>query len=202
MIVRLQFLDVLLAQRLAFAGTTARGNLTGDTTPVSWRREVFAWAPRGLAHAPDKMLGFLLRLRLIVRHIAAQQIAKIVLSDDLISFGSGNAIHVKELFGHVERSEKCHVRIAMPGGPLGCFRAGGAGHPDGRVRFLNGHNPGIDDTIMIMLALPAEGPRRGPSLDDQVVRFLKALAVIGRIGVRGDAFDPSAPYKARDEAAI
>src|SRR5262245_57933843 len=148
------------------------------------------------------MLGFLLRLRLIVRYIAAQQIAKIVLSDGLIGFGSGSAIHAKELFGHVERSEKRHVRIAMPGGPLGCFRAGGAGYPDRRVGFLNGHNPGIDDTIMIMLALPAEGPRRSPGLDDQVVRFFEALAVIGRIGVRGDAFDPSATCKARDDAAI
>src|SRR5215467_3332504 len=201
-IVCLQFLNVLLAQRLAFAGATARGDLTGDTTPVPWWREVLAWATRGLAHAPDKMLGFLLRLRLIVRYIAAQQITKIVLGDCLLGFGSGGAIHAKELFGHVERGEKRHIRIAMPGGPLGCFRAGGARHPDGRVRFLYGHDPGIDDTIMIMLALPAEGARRGPGFDDQVVRFLKALAVISRIGIRGDAFNPSATHKAGDNAAI
>src|SRR5215510_3299331 len=90
-IIRLQFFNILRPQRLAFTGATACGDLCGDTTTVAWRCEILTWASRGLAHTPDKMLGLLLRLGLIVRHIATQQIAKIILGDGLMRFGSSSA---------------------------------------------------------------------------------------------------------------
>src|SRR6266571_6838856 len=75
-IVLLQLRDVLLAQWLAFAGAAACSYLTGNTAAIAWRCEVFARTTRCLTHTPEKMLGFFLGLGVIVRHIAAQQIAK------------------------------------------------------------------------------------------------------------------------------
>ncbi len=51
------------------------------------------------------------------------------------------------------------------------------------MRLLQRQRPGIDEQVIEMFALiaPGSGPR--PSLDDEVVRFLEQLAVVGRIGV-------------------
>jgi hypothetical protein len=41
-VVRLQFLNVLLAQGFAFAAAASRRDLSGDTAVVTWQRTVLA----------------------------------------------------------------------------------------------------------------------------------------------------------------
>ena len=55
---------------------------------------------------------------------------------------------------------------------------------------------------MIVLALPAERARRGPGLDDEVVRLLEALAVEMRRCVVGDALTPAATHETRHQATV
>jgi hypothetical protein len=63
-------------------------------------------------------------------------------------------------------------------GPDDALRASGAGKPDVRMGLLHRYDPGVDGTIVIILALIAEGARRRPALDNQVMGLLEALKVL------------------------
>ena len=55
----------------------------------------------------------------------------------------------------------------------------------GGCGFCSGSDPRVDHAVLEVLALPAERPGPRPGGDDAVVRFLEALAVVGRIDVVG-----------------
>src|SRR5262245_58129024 len=80
------------------------------------------------------------------------------------------------------------------------FRATGAGEPDIGVGLLHRFDPGIDGTIMIVLAFVAKWPRSGPALDDQVVGLLEPLEVLRRVNAAMQALHRGAAHKARDDA--
>src|SRR6266508_1359847 len=74
-----------------------------------------------------------------------------------------------------------HVGVFLFGYPLHGFRAAGAGNPNRRMGFLVGPGPHIDVAEPIVLAVPAERAVSGPALDNQIVRFVKSIASVGRI---------------------
>src|SRR5262249_54061753 len=55
--------------------------------------------------------------------------------------------------------------------------------------------------VVIILALIAEGAGRGPALDDEVVRLLEPLAVLGGIDARLQGLHGCAAHKSGDDAA-
>src|ERR1051325_5843287 len=71
-----------------------------------------------------------------------------------------------------------------------------------RVRLLQRRRPRIDHAVVVVVALVAEGPGLGPRLDDDVVRFLEALAVVRRVHAGGELLLAAAAHEAGDEAAL
>ena len=61
-----------------------------------------------------------------------------------------------------------------------------------------GLDPGVDHPVVVVPALPAEGARGRPGFDNQVVRLVKTLPVVHRIGIGGDAFLADTAHKATD----
>ncbi len=69
------------------------------------------------------------------------------------------------------------------------------------MRRLQRQRPGVHHAVVIVVALPAEGPALRPRLDDQVVGFLEALAVEGRVDAGGELLLAAAAHEARDQPA-
>ena len=88
-----------------------------------------------------------------------------------------------------------NVGIVALGAPDQRFRAARAGDPNRRMRLLQRHLEGVDHPEVVMVALPAEGPRRGPGFEHQVVGFLKAFPVVQRVGVGSQAFHAGAAHE-------
>src|SRR6266705_2944358 len=99
----------------------------------------------------------------------------------LIAIGAGrigiDRLHVDRRIGIGFQEDE---RIMMLRTPLQGLGTAGAGNPDRRVGFLQRRFEGIDHPEMVMGAFPAERSGGGPGLDNQVVRFLKALTVVER----------------------
>src|SRR5215475_7894721 len=89
-------------------------------------------------------------------------------------------LHVDSRVGIGFQEDK---RIMMLRAPLQRLGTASAGNPDGRVGFLQRCFKGVDDPEMVMGAVPAERSGRGPCLDNQVVGFLEALAIVKRISI-------------------
>ena len=90
----------------------------------------------------------------------------------------------------------------MLGGPAHCLDADGGGYPDLRMGLLVGAHPGVHVSVVVVLALPAEGSGVGPCLDNEVMRFLESLAVEYGRGVVGYALASAAAHEAGDEPAV
>ena len=69
------------------------------------------------------------------------------------------------------------------------------------MRLLHRQRPRVDDSVLVVAALPAEGSGTGPGRDDQVVGLFKALAVVGRVDAGGELLGAAAADEAGDEAA-
>ena len=76
------------------------------------------------------------------------------------------------------------------------------GHPNARIGLLQRHRPRIDDAVLVMRALPAERTLAGPRCDDQIMRLLEALAVVGRIDAGGERLLATAAHDAGNQAAL
>ena len=105
------------------------------------------------------------------------------------------------LHGGLQFGRQHQIRVAVLGRPGHRVAAHHAGNPDRRVRGLVGARPGIHVAVVVVLALPAERAGLRPGLDDEVVRLLEALPVVGRHGVVRHALAPGAAHPAGDEAA-
>src|SRR5712664_447323 len=70
------------------------------------------------------------------------------------------------------------------------------------MRLLQRHAPRVDVSEMIVATFPAEGTRRRPGFQDQVVALLEALTVVDRIGVRPPGLDAGSPHEAGEHAAV
>ena len=91
------------------------------------------------------------------------------------------------------------VGVAVLGRPDDRLGAQDARNPDARVGLLERRRPGVDHAVLIVGALPAERPRLGPGLDDQVVRLFEALAVEGRVDAGGELLLAAAADEAGDQ---
>jgi hypothetical protein len=66
---------------------------------------------------------------------------------------------------------------------------------------LHRDHPRVDGAIVIILALVAEGARRRPALDDQVMGLLEAREVLRGVDAAMQALDGGAAHEAGDDAA-
>src|SRR5205823_14386616 len=62
-----------------------------------------------------------------------------------------------------------------------------------------GQHPRVDDAVLEVLALPTERARARPRGDDEIVRFLEALAVVRRVDVVGEVLYAATAHKPGDQ---
>ena len=91
------------------------------------------------------------------------------------------------------------VRVAVLRRPLDRIAAHDPRNPDLRVRILQRTRPRIHVAEVVVLALPAERPRRAPGLHHEIVRLLKTLPVERRLRVVRHALAPPAAHPARHQ---
>src|SRR4029453_8071726 len=96
-------------------------------------------------------------------------------------------VELPDLLGRVDGGAERDVRGTLLRRPDDRLLAEHAGDPDSRVGLLERYRPRVDHAMLIVGSLPAEGAGLGPRLDDQVVRFLEALAVENRVYAGGGA---------------
>ena len=89
----------------------------------------------------------------------------------------------------------------MLGRPHHGFRARRARHHNGWVRFLQRQSPWVDDTILKMLAFPAERSRSRPGCENHIMGLFEALTIVGWIDIIGQTLYPTATHKTRDQTA-
>src|SRR5215472_10968009 len=109
-------------------------------------------------------------------------------------------VELPDLLGGGNGGAERDVGIALARGPDDGLLAEHARDPHARMRLLQRHRPRVDHAVLVVRALPAEGARLRPRADDQVMRFLEALAIKGRVDPGGELFLATPPYEARDEA--
>ena len=125
-----------------------------------------------------------------------------VLRAGLVAEFAGDLVVVGEgVAGGREAGGEHDVGVAALGGPGDGALADRAGDPDRRVRLLQRAGPGIDVAVVVVLALPAEGAGLGPGFDDEVVRLLVALPVVGGGGVVRETLAAGAAHPAGDQAS-
>ena len=137
-------------------------------------------APLPVPNGPHELLadfdGFLIR----VRHEAAEEVPEVLRAGLVPHVVCRLDVDLLQPLSSVHQGPEVHVGVSMPGGPDHALRASGAGEPDVRVRLLHRNNPRVDHPVLVVLAFVAERAGLGPTLDDQVMRFLKPLPVFRR----------------------
>ena len=96
---------------------------------------------------------------------------------------------------------KGDIGIAMLCGVSDGLGTGYAGYPDGWVGLLQGNHPRVYRAELEVLALPAEGTRLCPSLDDEVMGLLESLPVVHWVDVAVHRFLADAPHEPADHAS-
>ena len=95
---------------------------------------------------------------------------------------------------------RVEVGIVPLGAPYDRVGAAGAGNPHRRVGFLQRYLEGVHHSEVVVLALPAEGARRCPRLENQVVGFLESLPVVHGVGIGGPGLGAAASDEARHQS--
>src|SRR5713101_1277086 len=132
------------------------------------------------------MLAELFGLLVGLRTKDMLHIAEVLRPGHIALVGRGVAVDVPQFHGRLQSGAESQVEIAMLRAPFDGLRTEDAWNPDRWARLLVGRHPGIDETIGEMLALPAERTRPRPGRENQVVRLVEQLAIVGRIGVVED----------------
>src|SRR5215472_17341196 len=140
--------------------------------------------------------GLLIRLR----HVAALEIAAVLRPRRVTRLRRHGIVELPDPLGGGDGGAERDVGIALTRRPDDGLLAEHARNPHARMRLLQRHRPRVDHAVLVVRALPAEGARLRPRADDQVVRFLEALAIKGRVDPGGELFLATPPYEARDEA--
>src|SRR5438046_1437510 len=109
------------------------------------REELHRPAQRG-SHAPDEVTPGLECLRLRVGGDGADQEAELVGRHLAAHLGGALPVIVEELAGDVEGHQEGHEGVTAPAGPDRRLRAGRAGNPDRRMRFLERQAPRVHVT--------------------------------------------------------
>src|SRR5271155_369842 len=102
----------------------------------------------------------------------------------------------------LNRQVERDIGITPPRRPHYRLAAGDPGNPDARMRLLQRQHPGVNNSKLVVLALPAPRTRSSPGLNNQVVRFLETCAVKSRVDVGGDRLDSAAADESRYQPAL
>src|SRR5262245_21780446 len=116
---------------------------------------------------PHEMPTNLLRLLVGIGHKRLEEVAEVLWPWLVTGLQSGVDINLLQPHGDVQDRPQVHVRMTVLGGPHHTLWAPSAGEPDVRVGLLHGQHPGVDRSVLVILALIAEWPRRGPTFDDE-----------------------------------
>src|SRR5712692_826041 len=89
----------------------------------------------------------------------------------------------------------------MLGAPDHGLRTDETRNPNGWMRLLHRQDPRIHEAVVIVLALVTPGARRRPGLDDEVMGFVEAFTVVGRVDIVGNLLAARSPHPTRHQAA-
>src|SRR5688572_25763707 len=109
-----------------------------------------------LALHPHELLGILDGLLLGLGHVDAREVAAVLRTRFVAYRSRGLVIELPDLLGLRNRGVERDVGIALLGGPDDRLLADDARYPDARIRLLQGESPRVDDTMLVVRALPAE----------------------------------------------
>ena len=155
-----------------------------------------------LALHPAELARVLDGLFLIVRDMHLDQVAPVLRPGLVAGLQRHIVIDLPDLLGVGDGSVERDIGVALLGRPHDGLAADDAGHPDARIGLLQRHRPGVHHAVLVVPALEAEGAGLGPGADDQVVRLLEALAVVGRVDAGGELLLAAAAHEAGDQAAL
>src|SRR5439155_24916840 len=106
-----------------------------------------------------------------------------------------------QITGRAQRGDQPKIRVSVFCTPTDGFWTQHPRNPHLRMGFLIRQRPGVYMAIVEMLAFVAPRPWSSPGLDDEVVRFVEVLPVIGRVGVVEKLLAASAPYPSSHQAS-
>src|SRR5271169_5760656 len=129
---------------------------------------------------PQELAGVLFRFFFAVGDVDLLQIAAVLWPRLIADLTCDVIVEFPDVLGRFNRGVERDIGIALLGRPNDGLLAQHPRNPHPRIRLLQRHRPRVDDAVLVMRALPAEWPLPRPSGDNQVVRLLEALAVVGR----------------------
>ena len=154
-----------------------------------------------LAEHPHELLCIPHRLFFGLRDMDPHEVTAMFRARGVAGFLRDFLVVVPHLLGEIERRVQPQVRVAALRRERDRFGAAHARHEDARVRLLQRQDPRVDDAHVVVLAVPPEGARRSPCLDDEVVSLLEAIPVVSRVAVVDELLRPSAPDHPREDAS-
>src|SRR3979411_2641676 len=125
--------------------------------------------PGELALHPPELLGVLDGFLLGLSDVDAREIAAVFRPGFVANRGRGIIVELPDALGLFDRRVERDIGVALLGRPDDRFLADDAWYPHARIGLLQGQSPRIDDAVLVVRALPAEGAGDGPGLHDQVV---------------------------------
>src|SRR6516164_6072643 len=155
----------------------------------------FALHPPELRRVFERLLLGLGDMDLLQHPVIVGAAGKAGLGRDIV-------IDLPDLLGAVDRRVERDVGITALRRPDHRLRADHPRDPYPRMRLLQRYGPRVDDSVLVVGALPAERPLARPRRDHQIVRLLKALAVEGRVDAGRQLLLPAAAYKPRNQSAL
>src|SRR5215510_3829751 len=158
--------------------------------------------PGELALHPHELLGVLNGLVLRLGHVDAGEIAAVFRAGLVTNRCRGLVVEFPDLLRLWDRCVECDIRIALLRRPDDRFLADHTRYPHARIRLLQWKSPRIDDSVLIVRALPAEWSGHGPGLDDQVVSLFEALAVVSGVHASRELLLSAAAYEPGYEPAL
>ena len=150
---------------------------------------------------PHEVPANLLRLRVGIGHDCLEEVAEVLWPRRVPGLTRGVDIDLLQPHRNVQDRPQVHVWVAVLGGPHHALRAPRAGEPNVRVGLLHGQHPGVDRPVLVIFPLITERPRRGPALDDEIVRLLKPPPVLRGVNAGLQGLDGPPAYEAGDDPA-
>ena len=130
------------------------------------------------------------------------QVAKVLRACCVTSLSGSFGVDLNHVLGALRVGLKVDVGVASFGSPDEGLRTAQSWYPNWGMGFLQGHLERVNHPEVVVLALPAEGARGGPSLDYQVMRFFESFPVVEGVDVRGQAFHAGATDEARHHSTV
>jgi hypothetical protein len=175
---------------------------SSNSAPRGFERRPHRMRQAGeLALHPHELPRVLQRLLLGLGDVAALQVAAVLGPARVAGLLRDLVVLLPDLLGRLDLGAERDVGIALLGRPDDRLLAEHARDPHPRVRLLQRDRPRVHHPVLVVRAFPPERSRLRPRLDDEVVRLLEALPVVGGIDAGGELFLPAAAHEAGDQPA-